>query len=141
MSAGGCACCVTCLSSSSSLRPLQKHKLKPDKVVVQELETQAAEATLPDMQQCDAAMLPKIKASALAAIDALLMTDAPLLHPPGLVATAALRSACKACSAPLRGPCMPRHGSVSWLYTCQRLTLLRLPAVPAFLLVPFSLDL
>lgn len=120
MPAGCCACCVTRLLSSSSLRPLQKHKLKADKVVLQELESQAAEATLPGMQQCDAAMLAKIKASALAAIDALLMTDAPLLHPPGLVATAALRSACKARSAPLRDPCMQRRGSESWLYTCQR---------------------
>ncbi|KAK9841720.1 hypothetical protein WJX74_010838 [Apatococcus lobatus] len=62
---------------------------------LQELEAQAAESSLPDLQQCNAALLSKIKASALAAIDALLMTDAPLLHPPGLVATAALRSACK----------------------------------------------
>lgn len=68
-------------------------------MLLQELESQAAEASLPELQQCNAALLSKIKASALAAIDALLMTDAPLLHPPGLVATAALRSACKACSS------------------------------------------
>ena len=60
----------------------------------QEVEAQSTESG--SLPECDAAMLKKLKASALAAIDALLMTDAPLLHPPGLVATAALRSAFKA---------------------------------------------
>ena len=66
---------------------------------MKEVEAQASDAGgLPELQTCDAGMLSKLKASALAAIDALLMTDAPLLHPPGLLATAALRSAFKASS-------------------------------------------
>ena len=64
--------------------------------VVQEIEVQSLEPDgLEELQKCDAAMRAKLKASALGAIDALLMTDAPLLHPPGLLAVAALRSAFK----------------------------------------------
>lgn len=39
--------------------------------------------------------LKKVKSKALSAIDALMLTDAPLLFPPGQLALAALRSGLK----------------------------------------------
>ena len=42
----------------------------------------------------------RVRAKALAAIDALMLTDAPLLYPPGQLALAALRSALKSVSFP-----------------------------------------
>ena len=46
----------------------------------------------------DSQQLSRVRAKSLAAIDALMLTDAPLLFPPGQLALAALRSGMKAVS-------------------------------------------
>jgi hypothetical protein len=58
-----------------------------------ELQQSSSEGKLEDGKQ-----LSQIRAKSLAAIDALMLTDAPLIFPPGQLALAALRSGMKTVS-------------------------------------------
>ena len=51
-----------------------------------------------DGKPVDSQQLGQVRAKSLAAVDALMLTDAPLLFPPGQLALAALRSGMKAVS-------------------------------------------
>lgn len=59
-----------------------------------ELQHTSEEGKVEDGQQ-----LGRVRAKSLAAIDALMLTDAPLLFPPGQLALASLRSGMKAVSS------------------------------------------
>lgn len=79
----------------------------------------------PELQQAsregkleDGKQLSQIRAKSLAAIDALMLTDAPLVFPPGQLALAALRSGMKTVSIfvlPLY-TCTECHPAMHWAY-------------------------
>lgn len=76
-------------------RPLQGFLLELAKLQP-ELQQSSSEGKLEDGKQ-----LSQIRAKSLAAIDALMLTDAPLIFPPGQLALAALRSGMKTSGLPI----------------------------------------